>query len=626
MALGPEAQAIRLIHAGFWSAREQGRPWVAAHVDLPGEEAALERNQARLWLQEAERLGAEPLWIQAHTVVAGLQEVVRRTGAETVLMGRTPGHWPWNRLGHSLSQELQRRMPSVQVVPLPFGPELDPSPWLPPRGRRMGALLASVMVLGACTGLGALLPEGQPLPAVFLLFLLATAFIAQEWGKAFAAGSIAASAVIFDLVFDSAPGSLVVGNPLLMALFLAILLVGQLAVALADRLERQVRLTRRREALLTALLLLGGNLAEAEDAEAVAQALTTVGGRILGRPVALLVPEGRGFRRLPGGDPVDLDPSLLCAQAHPGGPDLVRRDGAALLPLTSPEGLAGLIEVASPSEAAPVTEADEDLLRAFAVQIALALERVGALAMARRAEMARETERLRSSLLGAVGHDLRTPLAGIHGAASSLLLEPEALPPHARDLLLMIREESDRLAQLLSNLLDLTRLGSGVLRPEKEWVALDELVASALARAEARFGRLDVRLALPADLPLVPADGVLLEQLLLNLLLNARRHAPDSEVEVRAWAEEASLELEVADRGPGIPPDCRDRVFEAFFRLPGRHQDGGVGLGLAICQAIAQVHGGRIWVEDRDGGGARFRLSLPLEGPPPEGPALEEQP
>lgn len=611
VALGPEARSLRLLQTAFWMARSEGRSWVAAHVEGPGDAGAPEREQARLWLQEAERLGARPLWISARTVAGGLQEAVRTAGADLVLVGHTRGTWPWSRLGHGLAQELERRLPSVEVRTLALGPDLPASPWLPPEGRRVGGLFASAMVLGACTALGVLLPEGQHLPAVFLLFLLATAFIAQEWGKAFAAGSILASALIFDLLFDSASGSLLVGNPLLMALFLAILCIGQLAVALSERLSRQTRAARRREAMMTALLLLGGHLANAADVQAIAGVLSSVGERLLGRPLV--------FR-------ARTDALSGLGRRNADEPELEVHSGHARLPLAGPGGLVGVLEVALAPGAERLSEEDEDLMRAFAVQAALAVERVEALAAAREAEVARETEQLRSALLGAVGHDLRTPLAAIHGAASSLLLDSSVLPDPARDLIAMIREESDRLAQLLANLLDLTRLESGTLHPEREWQSMEELVASALARAEAQAGRMEVRVDLPADLPLVSVDGVLVEQLLLNLLVNARRHAPGGPVDLCAGWREGRLDIEVADRGPGIPPADRERVFEAFFRPRGHLQDGGVGLGLAICQAIARVHGGRIWVEERTGGGARFRVSLPSPVPALPGPTAEEMP
>jgi len=245
----------------------------------------------------------------------------------------------------------------------------------------------------------------------------------------------------------------------------------------------------------------------------------------------------------------------------------------------------------------------------------LSLERLRWLEEARRAQVQNETERMRSTLLGAIGHDLRTPLAAIHGAASSLLLPGEVSESTRRDLLAMIQDESERLAHLLGNLLDLTRLESGAVQIQKEWQPLEEVLGSALGRLE-RLGALPVEVELPEQLALAPFDAALLEQVLLNLLANAQRHAPGEAVSLRAWSDPAWLHLEVADRGPGIPEAFRERVFDKFFRLPGAGE-GGVGLGLAICKAIMQAHGGTIQAQDRPGGGTTFCLALPMDGPPP---------
>jgi two-component system sensor histidine kinase KdpD len=183
----------------------------------------------------------------------------------------------------------------------------------------------------------------------------------------------------------------------------------------------------------------------------------------------------------------------------------------------------------------------------------------------------------------------------------------------------MIQEESERLAHLLGNILDLTRLESGAIQVQKEWQPLEEVVGSALGQLEKRQGILPVRVDLPEALPLAPLDAVLIEQVLVNLLTNAQRHAPGRDMDLRAWDEPGWVHLEVADRGPGIPAGYQDRIFEKFFRLP-EAGEGGVGLGLAICRAIVQAHGGRIHVEDRPGGGSSFRLALPLDGVPPEPP------
>jgi len=225
--------------------------------------------------------------------------------------------------------------------------------------------------------------------------------------------------------------------------------------------------------------------------------------------------------------------------------------------------------------------------------------------------------------LSSVSHDLRTPLAVITGAAGTLL-ENSATVPEAtrRELMQTILDESERLNRLIRNLLDMTRLESGAVELKKEWLPLEELVGAALTRMERRMAGRDVRAAVPPDLPLVPCDAILVEQALTNLLENALRYGADP-IEISARRDDAFVVLEVADRGPGIPPGEETRVFEKFHRAGREGHPGGVGLGLAICRAIAVVHGGRILALNRDGGGAAFRLFLPLGERSPDAPGSE---
>ncbi len=563
VALGPEAQALRLLHRAFWMARETGRPWIAVHVAVVDTEDEDEADQARLWLQEAERLGAETRWVEARTIATGLQDTIRQESAADLLVGRTEGHWLWVRLGHALAQEMERRGLDCRIHAVTLEPDVRHPLRLPPRSERFGAAAASLMILGASTGLGWILPPEQPLPAVFLLFLLGTALVAERFGLIFGAGAVALSALSFDLVFDTRQGSLEVGNWPIMALFLAVLALGQYGVALSERSRDQARALRRREAMMAALLMLGSQLARATDRQEVASILQRLAPPMLRRVVTL----------------------------HTEAPD-----GASPLAIEGP----------------PLDAHGEDLLQAMGAQVALALERIEAQEALQRSRVAQETDQVRASLLEAIGHDLRTPLAAIQGAASSLLLDPDA--PHRRDLLTMVCGEAERLGTLLNNLLDLTRLESLTDIPHRDWIALDEMAASALRRSGAEAGRVVLEVA--EGLPLLRGDGVLLEQLVLNLLANAFRHAPGSPVQVQLHAEAGHLRLDVEDQGPGIPGDLKRRVFDKFFRMPGRAADGGVGLGLAICEAVVRLHGGRIWVENPPGGGTRFCVALPASASP----------
>lgn len=231
---------------------------------------------------------------------------------------------------------------------------------------------------------------------------------------------------------------------------------------------------------------------------------------------------------------------------------------------------------------------------------------------ANRAEVAAELERLRSSLLSAVSHDLRTPLAAIIGSASSLLQTSETGGTKNRDLLQNIRDEAERLARLVHNLLETTRLEAGGVQLKKELYPLEEVIGAALERITKLVAGREIKTSLPENLPLVPMDAVLMELVFVNLIENAVRHTPaGTPIEIMAGVEAGSLAVSIADRGPGLAKEDLVRVFEKFYRA--KATNGGAGLGLAICKAVVEAHGGSIEASNRQSGGAEFRLILPLK-------------
>jgi two-component system sensor histidine kinase KdpD len=232
-----------------------------------------------------------------------------------------------------------------------------------------------------------------------------------------------------------------------------------------------------------------------------------------------------------------------------------------------------------------------------------------------------EAEFLRNTLLSSVSHDLRTPVAAITGAASMLIESGEKLAPAVRvEMLQTIYEESERMERLINNLLDMTRLEAGGLMLRREWQPVQELIGSALQHLKRRLGGRDVRTRIPAELPFVHVDGVAIEQVLVNLIDNAVNYAPAGQpIEIEASAAERQVAIEVRDRGPGLPAGAEGRVFEKFFRAPPAAGEGrkGLGLGLAICRGIVGAHGGTVSAENREGGGAVFRIVLPRTGAAP---------
>lgn len=622
VALGSEARALRLIQAGLRLSRERSSPWIAVHVETGGSQLVEDAEQVQVWLQEAQRLGAGIQIIQAPTLAQGLSELTRTTHAQVLLLGRSQNRWPWARVGHSTADELQRRGLDAHIEVMddrtsPAGQDA--------RDTGFGAMVGAMSVLAAASGVAWLLPREGNIALVLPVFLAAVTFIAHHWGQRLAVLASVLSALLYNFLLETPRFSGASTHWPNLLFFLAMLLAAQTVVGLLHRLRRQAREVHRREVHTASLYLLGRALARNRSSEEVADTAAEHLRRVFKVDASLLLPQAGGWRSLPvSSHGIELPPpaellARLEVGDRPGDPlEPLVCDQAFCLSLTGTDRSEGVLRVL-PREAAGLPPDTWELLKAFAVQIALALERLRWLDEARRAQVESETERMRSTLLGAIGHDLRTPLAAIHGAAGSLLLPGHLTDSARRDLLTMIQEESERLAHLLGNILDLTRLESGAIQVQKEWQPLEEVVGSALGQLEKRQGVLPVRVDLPEALPLAPLDAVLIEQVLVNLLTNAQRHAPGRDMDLRAWEEPGWVHLEVADRGPGIPAGYQDRIFEKFFRLP-EAGEGGVGLGLAICRAIVQAHGGRIHVEDRLGGGSSFRLALPLDGVPPEPP------
>src|SRR6266576_224101 len=254
----------------------------------------------------------------------------------------------------------------------------------------------------------------------------------------------------------------------------------------------------------------------------------------------------------------------------------------------------------------------------FLDQAASVIERARLRRESLRIELLKRTDALRAALLSSVSHDLRTPLASIKAAASSLLQEDVQWDEETkRSFARSIEREADRLNRLVSNLLDMSRIEDGALKPEKELYMLPELIQDVLGRLKPLLQGRVVNTQVPVDLPPVELDYMQIDQVLTNLIENAVRYTPkDSPIEVSAHCEGTQVVISVADRGPGIPPADLERVFDKFYRVldgkPNTGHPSGSGLGLAVSKGLVEAHGGRIWAEPREGGGLVFSVALPL--------------
>jgi len=497
---------------------------------------------------------------------------------------------------------------------------------------RWVAYLGALAVVGGCTVVAELMQRRIDLSNLTMVYLAGVVVAAIAFGRGPAIFASMLSVAAFNFFFVPPRFTFRVADAQYFVTFAVLLLVAVVIATLTARLRDQLDRARQRELRTTALYRLSHDLAARSTAAEVAQAAVSRISEIMGARVAVLTPDADGrLRQAPAGsggpssDPPAWVDSSAARWAHENGE--VSGSGTPVLPdaagvyagLRGPTRGLGVLAVEARD---PLRFQDVErvhLLRALASQTALALERCRLASEAETARTQAEAERTRSALLSAVSHDLRTPLAAITGAASGLRDAPEALPEATRrDLADTIVTEAQRLNRLIGNLLEMTRLDSGAVRARKEWSSLEEVVGAALARLEATLGERPIRLSLPPDLPLVPLDDVLFEQVVFNLVENADKYAPPgAPIDVVAAIEGGELRFDVADRGPGFAAGEEQRVFERFFRGTAGAGRSGVGLGLAVCRGMIEAHGGTITAANRPEGGALLTVRLPLGGAPP---------
>ena len=505
--------------------------------------------------------------------------------------------------------------------------EGEPRPARPaarPRATRPVQYLWSGAVVLACTLLCRAMHGRFDRSNLIMVYLLGVALVASRYGRGASAAAALLSVAAFDFFFVPPYLTFAVTDTQYLITFAVMLVVSLVISTLAAQVRAQADAARQRERRTQVLYAMSRDLAAARTVEEVAGAasrhVSEVFGGTGGRPRpgaggGLVAGErGRGNGRGPGEARWPSGPSTT--GRWPGlGTDTLPGAAAVWVPLRGSQSTLGVVGVSPAATLLPLRTDQRDLLEALVRQVASGLERARLADEAQQARVAVEAERLRSTLLSSVSHDLRTPLATITGAASSLLQDASLGDDSRRELQEAIYEEAVRLNRLVTNLLDMTRLESGSLQLNRDWHSVEELVGSALARLEPGLTDRTVRVSIPADLPLVPVDGVLVEQALVNLLENALKYTdPPGAIEVTARRQDDSIVVEVADEGPGLPAGAEERVFEKFYRAGSAQR--GFGLGLPICRAIVTAHDGRIWAERREPRGTRFLLHAAPGGDP----------
>ena len=638
VCIGPNPAGARLIRAGKRMAASLKCDWVVLCVETPGQSISAADREALIQnLQLAQELGAQATTLSGHSVADEVLAYARAQNVTKIIAGK-PTHGRWrDKVFGSLLDHLVRGSGEIDVYVITGDAEEGG-----PARRRAGKARAgwrdyawASLIVAVCTVLGALIFQSVSVTDVAMVYLLGAGVVASRFGRGPSVVSAFLSIAAFDFFFVPPRYTFAVSDFRYALTFSVMLVIALVISGLTLRIREQAETARLRERRTGALYAMSRELAATRGFADLVQVASRHLQETFDARVQFLFPSAEGRLHAPVGVPpaYPIDEKELgvahwvFVRSHNAGigTDTLPSAQAFYLPLVASGGTIGVVGLRPGDPRRFEDPTLQRLVETFAGQAGLALERALLAERAHNEQLEIEAERLRTALLSSLSHDLRTPLGVITGAASSLLEERSHLTDTTRrDLLQTILEESRRMNRLIGNLLDMIRVESGALEVQKEWQPLEEVVGVALIRLEDRLRGHSVTVTLPPDLPLVPLDAVLMEQVFVNLLENAVKYtASGTPIEISAVAMNGTVRVDVADRGPGLPPGEEGRIFDKFYRAAGAGTQGGVGLGLTICRGIVTAHGGRIWAENRPGGGALFRFTLLVTGGPPV-PVLAE--
>ena len=629
VCVSPSPLSERLVRSARRLADELNAEWFAVCVET-AEYARLspaQRDRVAGTLKLAEELGAKPITLPGQTVAETVLNYARSHNVTKIIVGKPPRGGLEDWLRGSVVDQLVRQGGAIDVYVISGESESPPERqltegWLPhrPWRRYFYSLVLVAAATLVCAPLALILsPTNLVMP-----YLVAVVIAAVYLGRGPSILVSALSVLAFDFFFVSPRLTFAVTDTEYLLTFVGLFVVGLVISSLAVRAREQADTARQREAQTAELYDLSRDLAAASRLHDILPVLVKHVEQTFGRDVVVLLPgEVAGGRLVTraASSKLTLDEQELAVadwvfrHGEPAGRNTHTLTAARLryLPMKTARGTVGVLGVAGPEVPEGQTTLEQlRLMEAFGSQTAVAIERAQLDDQARQVQVLQATEKLQTALLNSISHDLRTPLVSITGALSSLATA--ALEPDNRRLVDNAREEAERLNGLVGNLLDMTRVEAGILRVGQEPCDVQDVIGVALEQLGNRLDGRQVTVTVPDDLPLVPMDFVLMTRVLVNLLDNALKYSPDdSPITIQAFAASGHLEIQVADRGIGIPPEDLAHVFDKFYRVQRPGRAGGTGLGLSICKGIVEAHGGFIAAENREGGGTAITVALPLK-------------
>jgi len=452
----------------------------------------------------------------------------------------------------------------------------------------------SLVLIASVTALFFALREALDSTLIALLYLIPLGMITAFWGLGPGIVSASITFLAFNYFFIEPYYTFTVHHAADVVILVVFLIVAVVISQLVGRAQAGLDAAMAREREATQLYELSTALTGLHDDHAIAQ--------ILAKQIHTVAQGEYVELNIAGTDPFAFRLPAIIPPARP--PELI-------VPIEEARGVIG--EIRLWRDVPAISSSEKRLLKTFASQGALALERAWLVEAESRAKVLEESDQLKSILLSSVSHELRTPLSTIKAAASSLRGHQVSWDSPARiELVAAIDDEADHLNMLVGNLLDMSRIESGALKPEREWNILPEILGTVLVRMRHLVEKHQIEVDVPESLPLVPVDYVQMEQVFTNLVSNSVKYAPEqTRICIRAFVEDDSIHVQVSNQGPQVPQEHLERIFDKFYRITAADRVTGTGLGLSICKGIIEAHGGRIWAENVSNGLA-FNLTLPL--------------
>ncbi len=626
VCIGPSPTSAKVIRVSKRMAASISARWIAASVETNRTRSLGEAQRITLManIRLAEQLGAETVALTGDDAAGEILDYARSQNVTRIVIGKSRELRWRSIIRPTIVDQLLRRSGEMDIYVIQGLAEVAASPRPlarpSPAWRPYAAALGLVFLAGVVALLLHLGGLSEANKAV--VFLPAVVLAAVWWGLWPGILAAVASVLAFDFFFVPPYYTFAVRDVQYLLTLVVFLAVALLVGTLAARLRRQVRTSRARERRLDVLYRLSRALSGVSGSHQLAVAAQREVATIFGGAVNVYLPHGSLLEPVVSGDEkAGTEHEIAVAtwsfehgQMAGNGTDTLPDAIATYVPLSTPQATVGVLAVNPPRSRFLLSPENRQLLETVAGLIGIAIERDQLAEQHRYALVEAETERTRSSLLSSVSHDLRTPLAVIAGTTSTLLEMGDAADTATRNALLSdIYDEANRLTRLVENLLSMTRLESGAIVVDKEWFPLDDVVGSTLVRLRDETAGREITKRIPGDLPLVPLDGVLIEQVLFNLIDNALKYSPaGSPLEISAHVDDRNVAVEVADRGPGLTEAERDQVFEKLYRgTASKHGGRGAGLGLPIAQAIVEAHRGNDLGPQPAGWRGRLRVQPP---------------